>query len=36
MAEFEQRQRLIASSDNPEDCSRLHAAFMASLKDKDA
>jgi hypothetical protein len=36
MAEYERRQRLIASSDDPEDCQGLHATFMASLNDKDA
>jgi hypothetical protein len=36
MAEYERRQRLIASSDGPVDCPGLHAPFMASLNDKDA
>jgi hypothetical protein len=36
MTEYERRQRLIASSDDPEDCPGLHAMFMASLNDKDA
>jgi hypothetical protein len=32
-AEYERQQRLIASSDDPDDCPGLHAA---SLNDKDA
>jgi hypothetical protein len=36
MAEYERRQCLIASSNDPEDCRGLHDAFMASLNDKDA
>jgi hypothetical protein len=36
MAEYERRQRLIASNDDPEDCTGLHTAYMASLNDNDA
>jgi hypothetical protein len=36
MAEYKRWQHLIASSDDPEDCPWLHAAFIASLNDKDA
>jgi hypothetical protein len=34
MAEYERWKHLIASSDDPEDCPWLHAAFIASLNDK--
>jgi hypothetical protein len=36
LAEYERQQCLIASSDNPDDCPRLHAAFAASMNDNDA
>ncbi|KAK1610976.1 hypothetical protein QYE76_034649 [Lolium multiflorum] len=36
LAEYERQQRLIASSDDPEDCPGLRAAFLASMNDKDA
>jgi hypothetical protein len=36
MVEYERRQRLIASSDDPEDCPGNNVAYMASLNDKDA
>ena len=36
LAEYERQQRLIASSDDPEDCPGLRAAFLASMDDKDA
>jgi hypothetical protein len=36
MVEYERRQRLIASSNDPEDCPGLHAVYMTSLNDKDA
>ena len=36
LAEYERQQRLIANSDDPEDCPGLRAAFLASLNDKDA
>ncbi|KAK1607747.1 hypothetical protein QYE76_031420 [Lolium multiflorum] len=36
LAEYERKQRLIASSDDPEDCPGLRAAFLASMDDKDA
>ncbi|KAK1605607.1 hypothetical protein QYE76_029280 [Lolium multiflorum] len=36
LAEYERQQQLIASSDDPEDCPGLRAAFLASLNDKDA
>jgi hypothetical protein len=36
LAEYERQQRLIASSDDPEDCPGLRAASLASMNDKDA
>jgi hypothetical protein len=36
MAEYERRQRLFVSSDDPEDFPGLRTAFMAALNDKDA
>jgi hypothetical protein len=36
LAEYEHQQRLIASSDDPEDYPGLHVTFAASLNDKDA
>jgi hypothetical protein len=36
LAEYKRRQRLIATSDDPEDCPGLHAVFLASMNDKDA
>jgi hypothetical protein len=36
MSEYERRHRLIASSNDPEDCLGLQAVYMASFNDKDA
>jgi hypothetical protein len=35
MAEYLHRERLIASSYDPEDCPGLNVAFMATLNDTD-